>query len=925
MRSHGFEPKGQFRADNKWHQAYYMDERGANCSGTYSFDLDPEDPKGVVFTRKNKEQKFGWRPEKTKNMSAAEKRELKKRYEEDKRRKDLEDAKRHERISHWLTKWYKAVATSPTDHAYLRRKGIEAHGIKLRTRGNELIIPLYGEGGKIFSIQRITVDGGKYLFAGGRKQGSYFPLCKKSEDLSVILICEGFATAASVRQSTGLPVFVAIDSGNIGPVIIALKAKYLKSKFIVCADNDQFTFEHGKKPDDVNKYEVPGDDPRWLEWREQGILYNTGITSAHKAVAKVGGAVVIAPTFKSLKNKPKDFNDLFLLEGSVVVNEQIQEAVKRVPAIAPESVGGDRSQTAPDQHPADAPSLPEEYEDYSQRDYYDFEAEAQNTNLWQGDFEMDFKVLGYNEGMYYYFPFKERQIVPLSASAHSLPNLFRLDNLNAWMNKFGGEKGANEKKVVMYATNALMELAKLRGVFKEEDRVRGVGAWVDDGRKILHCGDVLYVDGAETKFDHLQSEFTYVAAAKLMRPSAEALSNGEANALRTICEAVTWENKLSGSLLAGWLVIAPICGALTFRPHIYINGEAESGKSTVINKIIKPVLGKIAMKIDGGTTEPKIRELMGYDARPIVYDEAEKSANMENVIMLSRKASTGSVVGKYGQKMVQARYCFCFSAINPPVNKTADESRISFMTIRKNRRPTAMQEYDDLLELIDKTITPEFSARLQARTLANMATLFQNITTFERAARRVIKGARAAEMIGHLLGGLYLLSRTDLVTPEFAEEWIKKHDWASHTIIEEETDPMRLLQYISGSLLRYVVQGSNPKEVSIGDLIEMVQRDKDLCADKLLRYTGIAVKDDRVHFANRAQGLDTLLKNTDWLKPTRMLSNLEGSEAFKVFYFSTGVKTSGVSLPIKYFIEKEPAKTYVAPEPKPVDEEETPF
>lgn len=928
MAAHGFRPKGPFVADNKWHQAYYMDEKGSDCSGAYSLDLNPLDPKGVVFTRKNQTDKKGWRPERTKKLSKKEMKALKDAYEADQKKTEELNAKKHARISHWLTKWYKAVNAHPTDHPYLRRKGIDSHGIKLRVRGNELIIPLYGADGRIYSIQRITADGGKYLFTGGRKNSSYFPLAKKSEDLSIMLICEGFATAASVRQSTGLPVFCAIDSGNIGPVISALRTKYPLSKFVVCADNDAFTFEHGKKPQGINKDELLGDDPQWNDFRDAGLLYNTGIVSAHKAAAKIGGAFVCHPIFKELKHKPKDFNDLFLAEGSVIVNEQIQEAVKRVPAIAPESVNGDGDLPVSEQHPIDAPNSNDDYEgrDYSDFDPSYYEDLAENVDLWQGDFEMNFKVLGYNEGTYFYFPFKERQIVALSAAAHSMPNLFRLDNLNAWMKKFAGD-GANEKKIVMYATNALMELAKARGVFKEEDRVRGCGAWIDEGRKILHCGDILYVDGVETKFDHLQSEYTYVAASRLMRPASEPLSNSEANALRKICEAVTWENKLSGSLLAGWLVIAPICGALTFRPHIYINGEAESGKSSVINKIIRPVLGKIAMKIDGGTTEPKIRELMGYDARPIVYDEAEKSQNMENVILLSRKASTGAVVGKYGQKMVQARYCFCFSAINPPVNKTADESRMSFMTIKKNRRPTAMQEYDALLEMIDKTITADFGSRLQTRTLENMATLFENIKTFERAARKVIKGARASELIGAMLAGLYLLSKTDVVTLEFAEEWIRQHDWSNHTIIEEETDPQRLVQFLSSCLLRYAAQGMNTKEISIGDLIDMVDKKKDDVADKLLRYNGIAVKDGRVHFANRAQGLDTLLKNTDWLKPTRMLHNLEGAEGFKIFYFASGVKTSGVSLPIKYFtgeIEQE-ALPLPKPEPEPINEEEIPF
>ena len=566
---------------------------------------------------------------------------------------------------------------------------------------------------------------------------------------------------------------------------------------------------------------------------------------------------------------------------------------------------------------------PAEPDDGMERDY-DYEAMARNLDPLKGDFDMNYKVLGYNQGTYYYFPFKERQIVALTSSAHSLNSLFRLDGLDNWMNKFGASE-TSEKKVTMYATNALMQLAKNRGVFKEEDSVRGCGAWLDAGRNVLHCGDVIYVDGVETRFDQLQSEFTYIAEKKLLRP-AEPLSNREAYALREICEAVTWENRLSGSLLAGWLVIAPVCGALGFRPHVYITGEAESGKSTVLDHIIKPVLGKLSINADGGTTEPAIRQMMGYDARPLVYDEAEKSIHMEGVLDLARKASTGGIVKKFGQGMMKVRFCACFSRHKPLLSiRQADESRIAFMVIKKNRRPTAMQEYNDLLALIEKTITPDYSNRMIARTLDNMGTLFANIKTFQKAARMVIGGARASQVIGTMLGGLFLLNSTKLVTLEEAKKWIEERDWTKHTIIDKETDPIRLLQYISSCILR-LNNSEGVKDYSIGDLIVMAD-DGNSGADKLLRYNGIAVSDKRVSFASRSAAMEKMLKDTDWSNnPTRMLANIEGAEGFKIKYFSTGVKTSGVSIPLSVFMDKDERTAPVQiPLTIPDDGEEIPF
>lgn len=883
MSAAGFEPKGgKIICDDKWHQAACDGDKGHKFSGTYSMKIVSADfAIGTFFSRKDPDKKHKWHSKSDVKLSPDERKRIKKEIAAQKRQKEIEEEKRHLRISERLTKVFDKLPKATDDHPYLVKKGVKAHGIRYRKKGNELIIPIRGADTKIWTVQRILADGSKFLFAGGRKKGAYFPLASSKEALDKIILCEGFATGASIREATSLPVFAAIDSGNIKPVIIALKQKYPLARFIIAADNDAFTLNAKKEP------------------------WNVGIEKAKEAAEAVGGAYVCWPTFSeaaTLAGKPTDYNDLHEASGIGEVATQIKDFIDKIPAREEAAASGEGA-TPLDQHAGGGDFNPE---DRSEPDY-DFAAEAANVDPLKGDFDMNYKVLGYNQGSYYYFPFKERQIVALSASAHSMQNLFRLDDLDNWMAKFGASE-TSEKKMVMYATNALMQLAKHRGVFKEEDCVRGCGAWLDAGRKVLHCGSKLFVDGVETKFDQLQSEFTYIAEKKLLEPADKALTNREAYALREICEAVTWENKLSGSLLAGWLVIAPVCGALGFRPHVYITGEAESGKSTVLDRIIKPVLGKMSINADGGTTEPAIRQMMGYDARPLVYDEAEKSPHMPAVIELARKASSGGMVKKFGQGMMKVRFCACFSAINPPVNKTADESRISFMTIKKNRRPTAMQEYNQLLEMIEKTITPDYSNRMIARTLANMDTLFKNISTFQKAARMVIKGARASQVIGTMLGGLYLLNSTDLISLEDAMKWISDRNWTSHTIIDEDTDPVRLLQYISSSLLKL-----GQKEISIGDLILMAQSEAD--ADRLLRYNGIAVKSGKVHFATRSAALQKILKDTDWSdRPTKMLKNIEGSDSFDVMYFSTGVKTSGVSLPISLFTEKEERKEEPSPQ-----------
>lgn len=888
MKARGFEPRGgKVIADGKWHQAAHDGERH-KFSGTYILNIHTNGTfaNGVFFTRKDPDNKYKWHSEPDKSRPAdpeglKRQREMIERQHNE---KEAAEAKRQNRLSHLLSNAViGGMAKASNDHPYLKRKGVKAHGIRLRAKGNELVLPLRDVTGKIWTIQRITEGGGKYLWTGAKKKGTFFLFDGAVN--GIILLCEGYATGATLFEATGYTVAACIDSGNIKEVARALKQdqELPDVKIVICADNDAFTM----KPDKVTPW-------------------NVGIEAAQKAAAEIGGAFVVWPSFQALAegfykaNKPTDFNDLQNCISLDEVKKQIMAVVDGIPAKQDEAAPAAETLVS-DQHSGGG--------DYSPPDIYEDEPQHQL----RGDFDMNFKVLGYNEGNYYYFPFKERQIVCLSASGHTLNNLFRLDSLDAWMRKFGSAE-TSEKRVVMYATNALMDLAKKRGVFKEEDSIRGCGAWIDEGRKILHCGDAIYVDGKKTPFDEINSDFTYVASKKVFHPSSNVLSDKEAYALREICEAVTWENKLSGSLLAGWLVIAPVCGALSYRPHVFVYGEHESGKSTVTDRIVKPVIGKIAVCLDGRSTEPKIREYIGYGSRPVAFDEAEKSENFGAVLDLVRSSSDGKIVGKFGQKIFKAMSAFYLCAINPPVSKAADESRMAFMRIKKNRKPTAIDDYNALIAKINDTIKDDFSNRMIARTMLHFDTLMKNIDTFQAAARVIIKGARASQVIGTMLAGLYLLSKTDVVTQKFAEEWIARHDWSSYMLSDTEADPSRLVGYLSNCIIKYTNMGKT-EDMSIGDLIYLAARENDKRADKILRLHGMAVKDGRVYIASRCQHLERLLKETDWnIKWIGMLENIEGSEKFKTFYFGVGFKTNGVSLPVKAFITDEQPKLIEPPQ-----------
>ena len=182
-----------------------------------------------------------------------------------------------------------------TDAPYLEAKGVDAFGLK--QDGLNLIIPVRNVDGEMRGFQAIAPDGQKAFARGIEKKGN-FHLIGEDKDLSQgeILLCEGYATGASLHMATDMPVAVAFDAGNLRAVAEAIRERHPNAAIIICADNDHT--------------------------REN----NVGVEKAKEAAQAVGGIAVI-PEF-SREEKARgltDFNDLHRSRGLSAVRDQVAE------------------------------------------------------------------------------------------------------------------------------------------------------------------------------------------------------------------------------------------------------------------------------------------------------------------------------------------------------------------------------------------------------------------------------------------------------------------------------------------------------------------------------------------------------------------------------------------------------------------------
>lgn len=129
--------------------------------------------------------------------------------------------------------------STPADaaHPYLVKKGVKPHN--LRQHARPLTVPLVDMDGVLWNVQRIYPDGLK-LFRPGRARGLFSPIGDWTEP-STVLICEGWATGASLHEQLGHPVLCAMNAGNLLPVAQAVRERWPHADIVVAGDDDRQT------------------------------------------------------------------------------------------------------------------------------------------------------------------------------------------------------------------------------------------------------------------------------------------------------------------------------------------------------------------------------------------------------------------------------------------------------------------------------------------------------------------------------------------------------------------------------------------------------------------------------------------------------------------------------------------------------------
>ncbi|ONG37679.1 hypothetical protein BKE30_14030 [Alkanindiges hydrocarboniclasticus] len=251
---------------------------------------------------------------------------------------------------------FKATCVTATSHSYLEHKQANAYGIYIASRtlkivkelekdpskihqylpNGSLVIPAYNLTGEFQSFQFISEAKQKgapelilswhgftynkeqktineYLIrqiqqrkfiksfrSEAPKSGSVFILGEGIAQAEVILLCEGYATGATLHHCTGQTTLVCFDIENLCVIARQLRALYPHKTIYICSDNDHLK-------------------PRELDHQGKPKI-NVGLTRGLAASHEIN-SLAIMPIFP-FDTYGSDWNDLYALYGANAVKEQ---------------------------------------------------------------------------------------------------------------------------------------------------------------------------------------------------------------------------------------------------------------------------------------------------------------------------------------------------------------------------------------------------------------------------------------------------------------------------------------------------------------------------------------------------------------------------------------------------------------------------
>ena len=422
-----------------------------------------------------------------------------------------------------------------------------------------------------------------------------------------------------------------------------------------------------------------------------------------------------------------------------------------------------------------------------------------------------FRILGVADDGKAYFLDRHERLSSAALKSLTQNMLMTLAPLPWWQTEYasGGKMGKDEWA---QATDMVIQLAG--SIDFDPDRIRGRGAWRErDGRVCYHDGVNTIGDAGDNRLYLRMTRKDIGLGGHQGEQGAAHATEARTAAILDVIGELSFDTRADMIRCLAWSTLAPFAGALPWRPAGLLTGRSESGKSTIVDLIIKPLASP--MVVSGGeSTEAGVRQAVNIDSMAVVVEEAEtdtpkKKQRRDDILSLMRqstsdetpKAVKGTIDGK-GMRFT-LRSMFLFVAINPEVESIADDNRMFRVNLEgKGHTP---EQWQDLSKKLEGLITPELCSGIRALTWSKLQDIFamsdRMASTIQRVTHKSSRYAKAESLLFAAYQVVWKgMGAEDLSDDNLQEFFEQIYKW--QPVEESRKEEEELLDEILDSIIR---------------------------------------------------------------------------------------------------------------------------
>jgi putative DNA primase/helicase len=549
---------------------------------------------------------------------------------------------------------------------------------------------------------------------------------------------------------------------------------------------------------------------------------NTGEIYARKATKKFSSCIYKMPKFKRDNKAWTDYNDLHQFEGLKAVKDQLRVVPK---------------------------------------DFYTV------------------VCLGYDRNKFYLMSTQNTQVNSIAGHNLTEKHLYNLiPSSHFWMShypKFDKDDENKENPIGIdwtWAGNDIREKCLEKGIF-DWSNIRTSGVWEDSGTFYFHNGQTLYdgknyidVFSANLSKHYEAGKSCYSIDRKMQ------LSQDERESLFKLFTTISTKTTEQGLLILGWCFTAPIAGALPWRPHLWITGQSSAGKSWTMENIISKLLEGFSIFAQGESTEAGIRQKVGNQSTPIIFDEFEidderSKEKRTAVIQLARQASTpstgdilkGSADGT--ATTFSPNFSICVSSINLGLIHKQDRNRFTVVEFSDER--ASNEQFKEVKQIQEEIMDHEISRKLVSYCFHNIDILIKNYLAVEEYLKSKRYKGHFCRQYATLIAGVMLcydpIEFDEESLPNFIESNFTISEWFEKTGDEDNT---QLREYVLASFIRV-----HNEPMTIAEIANHAinSNDEHCIFQKTLSRYGMRVGENCIYIKKGSnKNFSELLQKTKW-------------------------------------------------------------